>query len=108
VGLARISKHWVALRRSCRLSIAATARPVDAGPRVVVVRVYQGDLVAHTTTVARSRSGLRIAELREYRELIKDRWVSVHPDCRHGERSGYNRYSCRCARWQQGGTGLPG
>jgi hypothetical protein len=53
--------------------------------------------VAHTTT-ARSRSGLRIAELREHRELIRGHWVSVHPACRHGRRSGYNRFSCRCPR----------
>lgn len=48
------------------------------------------------STTAQSPSGLRIAELRDYREIVGGRWVSVHPDCRHGTRSGYNRYSCRC------------
>lgn len=43
-----------------------------------------------------SRSGLRIANLRDQRVRVGNRWVSVAPDCPHGERAGYNQYSCRC------------
>jgi hypothetical protein len=39
-----------------------------------------------------------IAELRKQRELVDGKWVSTHPNCKHGTASGATYYSCCCEK----------
>jgi hypothetical protein len=43
-----------------------------------------------------TRHGRRVAELREQRVQVDGRWVSIAPDCPHGDRRGYSYWSCHC------------